>query len=72
MIQNELVEDFKSDYDSVVTKALDGLERLEARRLDFSFNLAELEHGKVQVTGKGLFMTVAARGTIDTKVKSLR
>ena len=69
-IQSELVEDFQSDYDRVVKKALAGMERLKVGQLDFSFELAELSHDRVQVTGKGLFMIVSARGTVRAEIRA--
>lgn len=68
VIEQELVEDFKGDYDRIIDKALKGLGDLKVGRLDFAFDVAEVEHGSVQVTGAGLFMPVSAQGKVTATV----
>ena len=68
LIQAELVQDFRKDYDRIIQKALKGLGDLKVGRLDFSFDVADIEHGSVQVTGEGLFMPVSAQGVMKTTI----
>ncbi|MEM6857503.1 MAG: DUF4403 family protein [Pseudomonadota bacterium] len=53
-IQDALVTDFRKDYDEVVRKAEKGLKSIKVGTARLSFEVEELEHGAISVTGAGL------------------
>ncbi|MES2096884.1 MAG: DUF4403 family protein [Pseudomonadota bacterium] len=62
-IRNALVENFAKDYNHVLTAARTAL--VARREGDFvlAVNIARVTHGRIIVTGKGLFLPVQADGT---------
>ena len=68
LIQEELVTDFRKDYDEVVRKAEKGLKSVKVGGAQLSFEVEEFEHGTILVTGAGLYMPVTARGAVSTRV----
>ncbi len=67
-IQNALVEDFRKDYDDIVKQARAGIETVTVGEITLNFDIASIEHGEIQVTGKGLFMPIEAKGTARARL----
>ena len=67
-IQTALTTNFRRDYDDVVAKARKGLASVKVGDARLAFDVDEFSHGKVSVTGAGLFMPVTSRGTVAARV----
>ena len=64
-IQAALVEDFGKDYERIVEQVKTGLTSVSSGDVRLSVTLDGIEHGAVQVSGRGLYMPVEARGRVD-------
>ncbi|GAA0315345.1 hypothetical protein GCM10009087_27240 [Sphingomonas oligophenolica] len=61
-IRGALAHDFVGDYQKVLTAARGAISVRRQGDFVLSANVASVEHGPIQVTGKGLFMPVEAQG----------
>ncbi len=68
-IESALVENFAADYERILSKARDGLSSIKLGQAGLSFEVDEIGHGPVYVTGDGLFMRVTAAGSASISIR---
>ncbi|GAA0265081.1 DUF4403 family protein [Alteraurantiacibacter aestuarii] len=62
-IEQALVGDFTREYEGVIADAREALANLAAEGVQINASITSVGHGPIQVTGRGLFLPVAAVGT---------
>ncbi|MGN6820188.1 MAG: DUF4403 family protein [Sphingomonas sp.] len=61
-IQAALTENFAKDYDHVLTAARGALAQRQQGDFQLAATITQVHHGRIAVTGRGLFLAVEARG----------
>ncbi len=62
-IQSALTENFAKDYDRILAAARKALASRQEGDFTVTANIAHVSHGRIVVTGAGLFLPVEARGS---------
>jgi hypothetical protein len=71
-IQAALTENFAKDYDHVLRAARGALAERQAGDFRLTATIAQVHHGRIVVTGQGLFLPVAASGTASIVYRARR
>ena len=64
-IQAALTENFAQDYDRVIGAARKALAARRQGDFRIAATIGEVHHGRILVTGQGLFLSVEARGAAE-------
>ena len=64
-IQAALTENFAKDYDRIIGAARKALTARRQGDFRIAATISEVHHGRILVTGRGLFLSVEARGSAE-------